>query len=163
MSGRADPELADEPGSDVPGVDTTDRARDDVAERGTKRVGATDDLGVEGPDTPPPPAQPWAWHAVRVSGLFLAVLIVGHFTANFVLNDVGQTNAVTVSHHWRDATWRALEWVTLVLALAHGGFGIDTVLRRRPVGTSTTITRVASAVVIGGLAVAATVVVLTYR
>jgi succinate dehydrogenase / fumarate reductase membrane anchor subunit len=108
--------------------------------------------------------QPWAWHVVRVSGLFLAALIVWHALVTFVLGDVGQTTAVTVSSRWRDTTWRALEWVTLVLALGHGGLGLDTLLRRGPwsAGTATAL-RLVSGAVIGLLAVAASVVVLTYR
>ena len=137
----------------------TPAADQEVAAAGT--VVADDESDVPHAAEP----QPWAWHAVRVSGLFLAVLVVWHFVVTFVLNDVGQTTAVTVTNHWQDATWRALEWVTLVLALGHGGIGLDLMLRRRSWTSEVAATaiRVAGGIVIGALVVAASVVVLTYR
>ncbi len=152
MSAPLDPSVAD----DVEGPDPVEGT--DVVESARAQDGAA----VAPPRAAPP--QPWSWHALRVSGLFLAALLVWHVVVTFVLTDVGQTTAVTVSDHWHDATWRALEWVTLVLALGHGGLGLDALLRRAPWAPGVrTATRVAGAAVVASLAVAASVVVLTYR
>jgi succinate dehydrogenase hydrophobic anchor subunit len=62
----------------------------------------------------------WSWYLVRVSGLFLAVLLPLHFAVVILRDDVGHTTLGTVTARFADGRWQAIELVTLLLALLHG-------------------------------------------
>ena len=124
--GGADPE-----GSDDRAAEDRDAPedRDDAgdappdAER-PDEVGTPDPSGRSGGD------QPWSWHALRVSGLFLAVLVPIHFVVTIIGGDVGDTDAGTMYQRFRNDRWRGLEWVTIGLALVHSVLAIRAAIAR---------------------------------
>jgi succinate dehydrogenase hydrophobic anchor subunit len=114
---------------------------------------------VEG--TAPPP---WGWHLSRVTGLVLAVLLPVQVLRTFVLTDVARTTARAMTVRWSDPLARVLDGAVLVLALVHGATALAPRLAAR--ASSPLAARVATGavwVVSGGLALAVTAVVLTYR
>jgi succinate dehydrogenase hydrophobic anchor subunit len=60
------------------------------------------------------------WRLIRVTALFLGVLLPLHVAVVVVRDDVGRTTFATVSDRFSGPWWPGLEWVTLVLALGHG-------------------------------------------
>lgn len=65
-----------------------------------------------------------AWVLVRVTGLLLTVLVLGHFAITHILTDVADTNAAFVGRRWGSALWLVWDWLMLAAALSHGGIGI---------------------------------------
>jgi succinate dehydrogenase hydrophobic anchor subunit len=68
--------------------------------------------------------RPWSWHLIRVTGVFLAVLVPLHFAVVVIGGDVGATNAGTIVSRFHNDLWRAVEGIVVVLALTHGFFAI---------------------------------------
>ena len=62
--------------------------------------------------------------AVRVTGLALAVLVLGHFTLTHIVVDVADTGAGYIARRWRSGLWLAWDWTLLAAALFHGAAGI---------------------------------------
>ncbi len=65
---------------------------------------------------------------MRVSGLFLIFLALGHFLIMHMLNDVRETNFDFVVQRWGNPLWRIWDWLLLALGLLHGTNGVKTVL-----------------------------------
>ncbi len=66
----------------------------------------------------------WQWFFMRISGLVLVVLALGHFALTHILNDVTDTDANFVSDRWSNPLWRTYDWALLTLALFHGLNGL---------------------------------------
>jgi succinate dehydrogenase / fumarate reductase, membrane anchor subunit len=67
----------------------------------------------------------WAWLFMRISGLVLLVLAVGHVLIMHVVgNGVGRVNFAFVAVRWQSPFWRTWDWAMLVLALIHGINGL---------------------------------------
>jgi succinate dehydrogenase / fumarate reductase, membrane anchor subunit len=67
----------------------------------------------------------WAWLFMRISGLVLLVLAVGHVVIMHAVGDgVGRINFAFVAVRWQSPVWRTWDWAMLVLALIHGINGI---------------------------------------
>jgi succinate dehydrogenase / fumarate reductase, membrane anchor subunit len=66
----------------------------------------------------------WQWFFMRISGLVLVVLALGHFALTHIINDVTSTNAQFVSNRWSNPLWRTYDWALLTLALFHGLNGL---------------------------------------
>jgi succinate dehydrogenase hydrophobic anchor subunit len=64
-----------------------------------------------------------AYLVVRVTGVLLAVLVLGHFALTHVFNDVADTGSAFVGRRWASAFWLAWDWLMLGAAFAHGGAG----------------------------------------
>ncbi len=98
--------------------------------------------------------------ALRVTGLVLSVLVLGHFVVTHVVNDVAQDNATFVARRLSSAVWIAWDSVMLAAALLHGVLGLrialaDYVSPRRRRALETALTSVAAALlVIGAFAIA---------
>jgi succinate dehydrogenase hydrophobic anchor subunit len=104
-----------------------------------------------------------SWRLIRVTALFLAVLLPLHVVIVVLRDDIGRTTFVTVTDRLTGPWWPGLEWVTLVLALAHGFL----VLRARLVpapgaGTGREVAVVALGVTAVLLALGATWAMLTF-
>ena len=67
----------------------------------------------------------WSWLFMRISGLLLLVLAVGHVLIMHVQDDgVGRVNFGFVATRWASPFWRTWDWMLLVLALIHGINGL---------------------------------------
>ena len=75
-----------------------------------------------------PRGEAYAWLFMRVSGLFLIFLALGHFLIMHMINDVRETNFDFVVQRWGNPFWRVWDWLLLALGLFHGTIGVRTVL-----------------------------------
>src|SRR5206468_353231 len=67
----------------------------------------------------------WGWLFMRISGIVLLVLAVGHTLIMHVVDDgVGRVNFGFVAARWGSPVWRTWDWMLLVLALIHGINGL---------------------------------------
>jgi succinate dehydrogenase hydrophobic anchor subunit len=64
------------------------------------------------------------WVTVRVTGLILAVLVLGHFAVTHVVTDVADTGSTFVAERWRSAIVLGLDWLMLAAAVLHGAAGM---------------------------------------
>lgn len=66
---------------------------------------------------------------MRISGLLLLVLAVGHVVIMHVVDEgVGRVDFGFVATRWQYPFWRAWDWALLVLALTHGINGLRTII-----------------------------------
>lgn len=123
---------------------------------GTDAVGST----PTGTDLAEPGAvaRPWSWHFVRVSGLFLAVMLVVQFSVAFLTTDIARTTAFTVTERWHDLTWRTFEVLTLLLAVAHGTLALRSAARAGAPGPRSVVLQVV-VLALGAVLVVATLAV----
>lgn len=71
----------------------------------------------------------YAWSFVRVSGLLLVILALGHLIVALLLGDhVQQVNFSFVAGRWANPWWRVWDFALLWLAVLHGGHGLRTVI-----------------------------------
>jgi succinate dehydrogenase / fumarate reductase membrane anchor subunit len=67
----------------------------------------------------------WSWLFMRISGIVLLILAVGHVLIMHVQdNGVGRVNFGFVATRWASPVWRTWDWMLLVLALIHGINGL---------------------------------------
>jgi succinate dehydrogenase / fumarate reductase membrane anchor subunit len=73
-----------------------------------------------------------AWYFMRISGLVLVVLALGHLFVTHILNNVETTNYAFVADRWANPTtgvlWRLWDLTMINLAVLHGFSGIRQVL-----------------------------------
>ena len=62
----------------------------------------------------------YAWFFMRVSGLLLVLLAVGHMFIMHVFNDTLNLDYEFVAARWDTPYWRAFDWLLLALSLLHG-------------------------------------------
>lgn len=77
----------------------------------------------------------YSWFFMRVSGIFLAFLAVGHFLIMHVINDVADTGFVFVTQRYGTIFWRLWDLALGYLALLHGTNGARIIIEdyvRRP-------------------------------
>jgi succinate dehydrogenase hydrophobic anchor subunit len=65
-----------------------------------------------------------AYLLIRLTGVLLAVLVLGHFTVTHITTDVAHTGPAFVARRWHSALWLAWDWLMLAAALAHAGCGL---------------------------------------
>lgn len=68
--------------------------------------------------------QVWQWLFMRVSGVILLFLALGHLAIQHVFNDVGDLDFAVVAARWSSTFWRTWDWLLLVLAVIHGANGV---------------------------------------
>jgi succinate dehydrogenase / fumarate reductase membrane anchor subunit len=67
----------------------------------------------------------WSWLFMRISGIVLLFLAVGHVLIMHVVDEgVGRVNFGFVATRWQSPLWRTWDWMLLVLALIHGINGL---------------------------------------
>jgi succinate dehydrogenase hydrophobic anchor subunit len=66
-----------------------------------------------------------AFVLVRVTGLLLAVLVLGHFALTHIVNDVAETDAAFVARRWGSVLWVTWDWLMLAAAIVHGAAGVS--------------------------------------
>ena len=71
----------------------------------------------------------WGWIYMRVSGVFLIVLIFGHLFVNLVAGEgVSAIDFAFVAGKWADPFWIVWDTLLLWLALIHGSNGMRTLI-----------------------------------
>jgi succinate dehydrogenase / fumarate reductase membrane anchor subunit len=89
-----------------------------------------------GRERPGKGAEFWWWMFMRVSGIVLLVLAVGHVLIMHVFGEgVDRVNFAFVALRWQQPFWRTWDWLMLSLALVHGINGLRVVILdyvRRP-------------------------------
>lgn len=71
----------------------------------------------------------WGWLYMRISGMFLLVLIFGHLIINLVMNGgITQISFAFVAGKWADPFWKIWDSLMLWLALIHGTNGMRTIV-----------------------------------
>ena len=68
------------------------------------------------------------WLFMRLSGLALIFLALGHFAIQHVINDVHNLSLDFVARRWAVLGWRIYDALLLALALLHGLNGLRTIL-----------------------------------
>lgn len=63
------------------------------------------------------------WLFMRVSGVILLFLALGHLAVQHVFNSVVDLDYDFVAARWSSTFWRTWDWLLLVLAIAHGANG----------------------------------------
>jgi succinate dehydrogenase hydrophobic anchor subunit len=64
-----------------------------------------------------------AYLLLRITGVLLAVLVLGHFALTHVVTDVEDTGSAFIGRRWASAFWLAWDWTMLGAAFLHGGAG----------------------------------------
>ena len=74
----------------------------------------------------------WAWYFMRISGLILVFLALGHLFITHILNNVENINYYFVATRWADpktgVVWRLWDLTMINLAVFHGFNGLRQVL-----------------------------------
>ena len=70
----------------------------------------------------------FAWFFMRVSGVLLLLLALGHLAIMHLLNGIESINYDFVVKRWATPFWRSYDWLMLFLALLHGLNGLRTVM-----------------------------------
>jgi succinate dehydrogenase / fumarate reductase, membrane anchor subunit len=84
----------------------------------------------------------WAWLFMRISGLALLFLAVGHVLIMHVLDEgVDRVDFAFIQLRWASLFWKTWDWLMLVLALLHGVNGLRMIVLDsvRPAGAQRTI------------------------
>lgn len=66
----------------------------------------------------------WAWLFMRVSGVLLLVLALGHLALMHLIHNVDEINFAFVAARYQNPLWRLYDWFLLILALVHGMNGL---------------------------------------
>lgn len=71
----------------------------------------------------------WAWLYMRISGLLLMVLAVGHVLIMHLPDGgVSRVDFGFVAVRWESPLWRTWDWMMLTLALTHGVNGLRNII-----------------------------------
>jgi len=66
---------------------------------------------------------------IRVTGVLLAVLALGHFALTHLFHDVAETGSVFIAERWASALWVAWDAAMLGAALLHAAAGMAVLVR----------------------------------
>ncbi len=69
-----------------------------------------------------------AWWYLRISGLLVIALVLGHLFVMHYANAPSSTTSAFVLVRWSDGFWRDFDWALLLLALTHGLVGMRNVI-----------------------------------
>ena len=71
----------------------------------------------------------WTWFFMRISGIVLVFLVLGHFTIVHILGDgVDRVDFAFVAGRWASPFWQTWDWTMLFLGLLHGANGMGIVI-----------------------------------
>jgi succinate dehydrogenase / fumarate reductase, membrane anchor subunit len=84
----------------------------------------------QGRDRPAGGFELWSWLFMRISGIVLLFLAVGHVLIMHVLDEgVDRVDFGFVAERWASPLWRTWDWALLVLALLHGINGLRVIVQ----------------------------------
>jgi succinate dehydrogenase / fumarate reductase membrane anchor subunit len=87
-------------------------------------------LGYRGRERPAGGFELWSWLFMRISGIVLLFLAVGHVLIMHVVDEgVDRVDFGFVAARWGSPFWRTWDWAMLVLALAHGINGLRVIVQ----------------------------------
>lgn len=66
---------------------------------------------------------------IRVTGVLLAVLALGHYGLTHIVHDVAETDSSFIARRWSSALWVAWDGLLLGTALLHAAAGLVAVVR----------------------------------
>lgn len=69
-----------------------------------------------------------AWFFMRISGILLVFLALGHVAIMHIINDIEQVDYAFVAGRWLSPFWRVYDLLLLWLALVHGANGIRVIV-----------------------------------
>ncbi len=99
----------------------------------------TERRGLSTPSSRPRPigrSELWWWLFMRISGIVLLFLAVGHVLIMHVLDEgIDRVDFGFVAARWQIPLWRIWDWLLLSLALIHGMNGLRVIIQdyvRRP-------------------------------
>jgi succinate dehydrogenase / fumarate reductase membrane anchor subunit len=103
-------------------VATAAQTRPTAPSPGSKPVGAGRDRPLRGFEL-------WTWLFMRISGIVLLFLTVGHVLIMHVLDEgVDRVNFAFIQLRWASPFWKTWDWLMLVLALLHGVNGLRVIV-----------------------------------
>ena len=70
----------------------------------------------------------YSWFFMRVSGVVLLFMVLGHMFIMHVLTGVDQINYWWVAERLATPFWRTYDWIILVLAMLHGMNGMRVII-----------------------------------
>jgi succinate dehydrogenase / fumarate reductase membrane anchor subunit len=71
----------------------------------------------------------WGWVFMRVSGVLLVVLVLGHLFTNLMVGDgIQAIDFAFVAGKWANPFWQVYALVMLWLAMLHGANGLRTII-----------------------------------
>lgn len=70
----------------------------------------------------------FAWFFMRISGVFLLLLALGHLAIMHLINSIEDVNYAFVAARYAKPFWRTYDGLMLVLALVHGWNGMRVIL-----------------------------------
>src|SRR6266700_4675578 len=71
----------------------------------------------------------WTWYFMRISGLVLVFLVLGHFTiVHLVGGGIDRVDFAFVTGRWSNPLWQVWDWLMLFLGLLHGANGLKTII-----------------------------------
>src|SRR5262249_43945265 len=106
----------------------------------------------------------YSWYFLRLSGLLLIFLALGHFLLMHVVHSIFEVDYAFAARRWAVPAWRVYDWLLLALALLHGMSGlrvvVDEWVRPRPLRR---VAQVAVGVATAGFLLLGTYVVASFR
>lgn len=73
--------------------------------------------------------QLWSWFFMRISGIILVFLVLGHFTIVHLIDDgIDRIDFAFVSGRWSSPFWQTWDWLMLFLGLLHGSNGLKNII-----------------------------------
>jgi succinate dehydrogenase / fumarate reductase membrane anchor subunit len=70
------------------------------------------------------------WYLMRLSGLALFVLALGHFSImHFIFDPANQSAQWIVDARWGSVLWRTVDWLMLTMVVLHSFMGVRTVVQ----------------------------------
>jgi succinate dehydrogenase / fumarate reductase, membrane anchor subunit len=106
----------------------------------------------------------WTWLFMRISGLVLLFLAVGHVLIMHVYDEgVDRVNFAFIQLRWASPFWKTWDWLMLILGLLHGVNGLRVIALDyvRPAGLRLAVNSFFT-VVGGALMVLGTVIVVSF-
>lgn len=71
----------------------------------------------------------WTWYFMRISGLLLVFLVLGHFTiVHLIGGGIDRVDFAFVTGRWSNPLWQVWDWLMLFLGLLHGANGMKTII-----------------------------------